>query len=47
MSTTIVGEAVAIFAALSEAFDKAAGSGELVMTVTVSNACPSPERTRP
>jgi uncharacterized protein YqgV (UPF0045/DUF77 family) len=47
MSTTIVGEAVAIFAALSEAFDKAAGSGELVMTVTVSNACPIPERTRP
>jgi hypothetical protein len=38
MSATIVGEAVAIFTALSEAFNKAAGSGELVMTVTVSNA---------
>jgi uncharacterized protein YqgV (UPF0045/DUF77 family) len=44
MSTTIFGEPVAIFAALSEAFDKAAGSGEVVMTITVSNACPIPDR---
>ena len=44
MSTTIVGEAAAIFAALSEGFDKATASGEVVMTITVSNACPIPDR---
>ena len=44
MSTTIVGEAAAIFAALREGFDKAAEAGEIVMTVTVSNACPIPDR---
>ncbi|HZD89928.1 MAG TPA: YkoF family thiamine/hydroxymethylpyrimidine-binding protein [Pseudolabrys sp.] len=40
MSTIVVGEAEAIFAAPSEAFAKAAETGEVVMTVTVSNACP-------
>jgi len=29
-----------VFAALGEAFAKAAELGEIVMTVTVSNACP-------
>jgi uncharacterized protein YqgV (UPF0045/DUF77 family) len=42
MSTTVVGEDAAIFAALQEAFAKTAEVGEVVMTVTVSNACPIP-----
>jgi len=40
MSTIVIGEDAAIFAALGEAFAKAAELGEVVMTVTVSNACP-------
>ncbi len=40
MSTRVVGEGDLIFAALAEAFAKAADMGEVVMTVTVSNACP-------
>jgi uncharacterized protein YqgV (UPF0045/DUF77 family) len=44
MSTVIVGEDAAIFAALAEAFSRTAALGEVVMTVTVSNACPIPER---
>jgi uncharacterized protein YqgV (UPF0045/DUF77 family) len=40
MSTVVVGEDTAIFAALAEAFARAAELGEVVMTVTVSNACP-------
>jgi uncharacterized protein YqgV (UPF0045/DUF77 family) len=42
MSTVVVGEDAEIFAALREAFAKAADRGEVVMTVTVSNACPIP-----
>jgi hypothetical protein len=38
MSTIVAGEGAAIFAALREAFAKAAELGEVVMTVTVSNA---------
>ncbi len=40
MSTHVVGEGDLIFAALAEAFAKAADVGEVVMTITVSNACP-------
>jgi uncharacterized protein YqgV (UPF0045/DUF77 family) len=40
MSTIAVGEDAVIFAALGDAFAKAAELGEVVMTVTVSNACP-------
>lgn len=40
MSTIVVGDEAVIFAALGEAFAKAAEMGEIVMTVTVSNACP-------
>lgn len=40
MSTYVVGEDGLIFAALTEAFAKAASRGEVVMTITVSNACP-------
>ena len=34
-----------IFGALQEAFHRAAKSGDTVMVVTLSNACPSPEET--
>jgi uncharacterized protein YqgV (UPF0045/DUF77 family) len=40
MSTHVVGEGDLIFAALAEAFAKAANESEVVMTITVSNACP-------
>jgi len=40
MSTVVTGEATLIFAALQEAFGLAAAAGHVVMTVTVSNACP-------
>lgn len=40
MSTLVTGEAEALFAALREGFLRAAGSGHLVMTATLSNACP-------
>ena len=42
MSTYVVGEEDAIFAALREAFARAATTGHVVMTVTLSNACPIP-----
>ena len=40
MSTLVTGEADAVFAALRDAFARAAASGHVVMAVTVSNACP-------
>ena len=43
MSTLVWGEERAVFAALEEAFHRAAERGDTVMTVTFSNACPSPE----
>ena len=43
MSTLIWGEEQAVFAALQEAFHRATEHGDAVMTVTLSNACPSPE----
>jgi uncharacterized protein YqgV (UPF0045/DUF77 family) len=42
MSTTVTGESAVMFAALAEAFAKAASSGQVVMTITISNACPIP-----
>jgi len=44
MSTLAWGEEQAVFAALEEAFHRAAERGDTVMAVTVSNACPSPEK---
>lgn len=44
MSTMTTGEAATVFAALADAFDKAARTGQVVMTFTVSNACPVPDR---
>ena len=43
MSTYVVGEEQAIVAALQEAFARASGLGHVVMTVTISNACPIPD----
>lgn len=40
MSTIVSGDGGLIFAALGEAFAKAAELGEVVMTIAVSNACP-------
>jgi uncharacterized protein YqgV (UPF0045/DUF77 family) len=40
MSTTAVGEVDAVFAALRDGFMRATETGHVVMTVTVSNACP-------
>jgi uncharacterized protein YqgV (UPF0045/DUF77 family) len=40
MSTTVVGESGVIFAALADAFEQAASGGQVVMAVTISNACP-------
>jgi uncharacterized protein YqgV (UPF0045/DUF77 family) len=40
MSTTVLGDADLVFTALREGFARAAESGHVVMTVTVSNACP-------
>jgi len=43
MSTLVWGEETVVFRALQEAFHQAAGRGDAVMTVTLSNACPNPE----
>ena len=40
MSTTTWGVTDEVFAALREAFSYAAESGQVVMVITVSNACP-------
>ena len=42
MSTTVTGELDVVLAALGEAFTQAATAGHVVMTVTLSNACPLP-----
>ncbi|MBI2016840.1 MAG: thiamine-binding protein [Candidatus Rokubacteria bacterium] len=40
MSTTVTGEAATVFRALEQAFAQAGTLGHVVMTVTISNACP-------
>jgi uncharacterized protein YqgV (UPF0045/DUF77 family) len=40
MSTQIAGDADIVFLALRKAFEAAAATGHVVMTLTVSNACP-------
>ncbi len=42
MSTTVTGESDIMFAALAAAFAKAASRGQVVVTITISNACPVP-----
>lgn len=44
MSTLVSGEADRIFEALREAFESAAGTGDVAMVVTLSNACPAEVR---
>lgn len=44
MSTYVVGEDQTIFVALQEAFARVSAIGHVVMTVTLSNACPLPDR---
>jgi uncharacterized protein YqgV (UPF0045/DUF77 family) len=46
MSTLVWGEEQAVFAALEDAFHQATERGDTVMTVTLSNACPSPKAPR-
>jgi uncharacterized protein YqgV (UPF0045/DUF77 family) len=46
MSTLVWGEEGALFAALHEAFRQAAKSGDAVMVITLSNACPEPGEAR-
>ena len=40
MSTQVSGEADQVFEALKDAFFRAAVSGQVVMTATISNSCP-------
>jgi uncharacterized protein YqgV (UPF0045/DUF77 family) len=40
MSTLVTGEVEVLFTALREAFLRAAAMGHVVMSVTLSNACP-------
>ena len=40
MSTTLAGEENDLFRAVAEVFHRGAETGELVMVLTVSNACP-------
>jgi uncharacterized protein YqgV (UPF0045/DUF77 family) len=44
MSSLVTGEDEAVFAALKEAFQTMSQQGDVVMVVTLSNACPVPER---
>lgn len=43
MSTYVAGKDQAIFAALQQIFARASELGHVVMTVTISNACPIPD----
>jgi uncharacterized protein YqgV (UPF0045/DUF77 family) len=40
MSTLVTGDGAAVFDALKASFLRAAATGHVVMTATVSNACP-------
>jgi uncharacterized protein YqgV (UPF0045/DUF77 family) len=44
MSTMVWGDDEEVFAALRDAFRQAASLGEVVMVMTVSNACPVPQK---
>lgn len=46
MSTQVTGVADRLFAALGEAFAQAAANSHVVMSITVSNACPVSDCTR-
>ena len=40
MSTQVTGDSKVLFARLAEAFEDAAGRGDVVLLLKVSNACP-------
>ncbi|MBN1863032.1 MAG: thiamine-binding protein [Dehalococcoidales bacterium] len=40
MSSLVTGPDEALFSAVKEAFQKTASQGDIVMTLTLSNACP-------
>jgi len=44
MSTVVSGEDENLFAALRDIYRQSVGRGEVVMVVTLSNACPVPQR---
>jgi uncharacterized protein YqgV (UPF0045/DUF77 family) len=46
MNTFVRGEEDAVFAALREVYDRAKESGDAVLLITLTNACPSPEDLR-
>ena len=46
MSSVALGEEEQVFSALKEAFAKSAEGGQVVWVLTLSNACPLPERAR-
>ena len=46
MSSVVLGEEEQVFSALKEAFAKSAEGGQVVWVLTLSNACPLPERAR-
>jgi len=41
MSTVVSGDTAIVFSAIQEAFEAAAAKGDAVLTLTVSNACPT------
>ncbi len=43
MSTYVVGDDQAVFASIQDAFARASSIGHVVLTVTLSNACPIPD----
>ena len=43
MSTLVTGDDEAVFISLKELFEQAAQAGDIVMVVTLSNACPRPQ----
>jgi len=47
MSSLVSGESSDLFRALGEAFEAVAREGDVVLTVTVSNACPHGRGTAP
>ena len=46
MSTLLVGDETTIFGALQQAFHCASEQGQVVMVVTLSNACPVPDKSK-
>ena len=41
MSTAVTGDSAAVFLGLQQAFEAASVKGDTVVTITVSNACPT------